>query len=75
MMLGTRRGPLTAGWPAALFGQARKRAMYRRNPVTGSRMLDEDTGIHPLFAGASGTTGFRKLRKRVVRHTRYVPDR
>ncbi|MBD0866518.1 MAG: hypothetical protein GDA36_13490 [Rhodobacteraceae bacterium] len=49
--------------------------MYRRNPVTGSRMLDEDTGIHPLFAGASGTTGFRKLRKRVVRHTRYVPDR
>ena len=29
-----------------------------------------DTDIHPLFAGAPSTTEFRKLRKRIVRHTR-----
>jgi tRNA 2-thiocytidine biosynthesis protein TtcA len=36
-------------------------------------MLDDiadDTEIHPLFAGAPGTTEFRKLRKRLVRETR-----
>ena len=33
-------------------------------------MLDDDTDIHPLFAGAPSTTEFRKLRKRIVRHTR-----
>ena len=34
-------------------------------------MLDDDaTPIHPLFAGAPSSTGFRKLRKRIVRETR-----
>ena len=33
-------------------------------------MLDENDDIHPLFAGAPDTTAFRKLRKRIVRHTR-----
>lgn len=32
-------------------------------------MLDE-TEIHPLFEGAPTTTEFKKLRKRIVRHTR-----
>ncbi|WIY27310.1 tRNA 2-thiocytidine(32) synthetase TtcA [Parasedimentitalea psychrophila] len=34
-------------------------------------MFDTDSNaIHPLFAGAPSTTGFNKLRKRIVRHTR-----
>lgn len=33
-------------------------------------MLDQSDDIHPLFAGAPGTTEFKKLRKRIVRHTR-----
>ena len=34
-------------------------------------MLDSDSDdIHPLFAGAPSTTEFKKLRKRIVRHTR-----
>jgi tRNA 2-thiocytidine biosynthesis protein TtcA len=33
-------------------------------------MLDENTDIHPLFAGAPATTEFKKLRKRIVRQTR-----
>lgn len=33
-------------------------------------MLDDADDIHPLFAGAPKTTGFRKLRKRVVRQAR-----
>jgi tRNA 2-thiocytidine biosynthesis protein TtcA len=33
-------------------------------------MLDNNTDIHPLFAGAPRTTEFRKLRKRLVRHAR-----
>ncbi len=39
-------------------------------------MLDDtdDTGIHPLFAGAPASTQFRKLRKRLVRLTRAAID-
>ena len=33
-------------------------------------MLDDADDIHPLFAGAPKTTGFRKLRKRIVRQAR-----
>ena len=33
-------------------------------------MLDENTDIHPLFAGAPSTTEYKKLRKRIVRQTR-----
>ncbi len=33
-------------------------------------MLDETDDIHPLFAGAPKTIGFRKLRKRIVRQAR-----
>ncbi|WP_281995977.1 tRNA 2-thiocytidine(32) synthetase TtcA [Ruegeria faecimaris] len=33
-------------------------------------MFDEADDIHPLFAGAPSTTEFKKLRKRIVRHTR-----
>jgi len=33
-------------------------------------MLDDDTDIHPLFAGAPDSTRFRKLRKRIIRQTR-----
>ena len=34
-------------------------------------MLDDDLDdIHPLFAGAPATTGFKKLRKRIVRNAR-----
>ena len=33
-------------------------------------MLDDSDDIHPLFAGAPSTTEFKKLRKRIVRHTR-----
>ena len=33
-------------------------------------MLDESDDIHPLFSGALRTTEFKKLRKRIVRHTR-----
>jgi tRNA 2-thiocytidine biosynthesis protein TtcA len=33
-------------------------------------MLDESDDIHPLFSGAPRTTEFKKLRKRIVRHTR-----
>lgn len=33
-------------------------------------MLDHDTDIHPLFAGAPKTTEFKKLRKRIVQNTR-----
>ncbi len=33
-------------------------------------MLDERDGIHPLLAGATSTTEFKKLRKRIVRYTR-----
>ncbi|TMV03269.1 tRNA 2-thiocytidine(32) synthetase TtcA [Ruegeria sediminis] len=33
-------------------------------------MFDEPDDIHPLFAGAPSTTEFKKLRKRIVRHTR-----
>jgi len=33
-------------------------------------MLNVDEDIHPLFAGAPRTTQFKKLRKRIVRHTR-----
>ena len=35
-------------------------------------MLDETDDIHPLFYGAPASTGFRKLRKRIVRQTREV---
>ena len=37
-------------------------------------MLDDADDIHPLFAGAPKTTGFRKLRKRLVRQTRAAID-
>lgn len=37
-------------------------------------MLDH-TDIHPLFHGAPDTTEFRKLRKRIVRHTREAIER
>ncbi len=33
-------------------------------------MLDKADDIHPLFHGAPKTTEFRKLRKRIVQHTR-----
>ena len=33
-------------------------------------MLDSEDEIHPLFHGAPSTTGFRKLRKRIVRNVR-----
>ena len=33
-------------------------------------MLDETDDIHPLFHGAPASTEFKKLRKRIVRHTR-----
>ena len=33
-------------------------------------MLDDSDDIHPLFAGAPGSTEFKKLRKRIVRYTR-----
>ncbi|MEM7319694.1 MAG: tRNA 2-thiocytidine(32) synthetase TtcA [Pseudomonadota bacterium] len=33
-------------------------------------MLDNNSEIHPLFVGAPATTEFKKLRKRIVRHTR-----
>ncbi|KJS41633.1 MAG: tRNA 2-thiocytidine biosynthesis protein TtcA [Roseovarius sp. BRH_c41] len=33
-------------------------------------MLDESEEIHPLFHGAPSSTEFKKLRKRIVRHTR-----
>jgi tRNA 2-thiocytidine biosynthesis protein TtcA len=33
-------------------------------------MEGETVDIHPLFAGAPATTGFKKLRKRIVRNTR-----
>ncbi len=33
-------------------------------------MLDQPEEIHALFQGASQTTEFRKLRKRIVRYTR-----
>lgn len=33
-------------------------------------MLDDDTDIHPIFAGAPQGTRFRKLRKRIIRQTR-----
>jgi tRNA 2-thiocytidine biosynthesis protein TtcA len=33
-------------------------------------MLDQPDDIHPLFYGAPQSTDFRKLRKRLVRHTR-----
>mmetsp|Transcript_24024 Transcript_24024/g.44171 ORF Transcript_24024/g.44171 Transcript_24024/m.44171 type:complete len:130 (-) Transcript_24024:8-397(-) len=36
----------------------------------GTAMLDNNDDIHPLFAGAPTTTEFKKLRKRIVRHTR-----
>lgn len=32
--------------------------------------IDDNTEIHPLFAGAPSSTEFRKLRKRLVRETR-----
>jgi len=33
-------------------------------------MLDDLDDIHPLFHGAPSTTGFKKLRKRIIRQTR-----
>ena len=33
-------------------------------------MLDDNTDIHPLFAGAPATTEFKKLRKRIIRNVR-----
>ncbi len=33
-------------------------------------MLDQNAAIHPLFNGAPTTTGFKKLRKRILRQTR-----
>lgn len=33
-------------------------------------MLDESNDIHPLFYGAPKSTEFKKLRKRIVQHTR-----
>ncbi|WP_281823981.1 tRNA 2-thiocytidine(32) synthetase TtcA [Jannaschia rubra] len=38
-------------------------------------MLDDHDDIHPLFKGAPGTTGFRKLHKRIIRETREAIDR
>ena len=38
-------------------------------------MLDDDSDIHPLFAGAPKTTAFKKLRKRLVRDTREAIER
>lgn len=38
-------------------------------------MFDTPDDIHPLFAGAPASTGFRKLRKRIVRNTREAIDR
>jgi tRNA 2-thiocytidine biosynthesis protein TtcA len=37
-------------------------------------MLDESDDIHPLFHGAPASTGFRKLRKRIMRHTREAAE-
>jgi tRNA 2-thiocytidine biosynthesis protein TtcA len=37
-------------------------------------MLDDPDHIHPLFAGAPESTEFKKLRKRIVRHTREAVD-
>jgi len=37
-------------------------------------MLDDTEEIHPLFQGAPRTTGFRKLRKRIIRATREAID-
>ncbi|WP_111733223.1 tRNA 2-thiocytidine(32) synthetase TtcA [Roseovarius amoyensis] len=37
-------------------------------------MLDDADEIHPLFAGAPKTTGFRKLRKRIVRQAREATE-
>ncbi|HAM89125.1 MAG TPA: tRNA 2-thiocytidine(32) synthetase TtcA, partial [Rhodobacteraceae bacterium] len=33
-------------------------------------MLDHKNDIHPLFNGAPSSTGFKKLRKRLVQQTR-----
>ena len=38
-------------------------------------MLDDDSDIHPLFAGAPKTTAFKNLRKRLVRDTREAIER
>lgn len=38
-------------------------------------MLDDDSDIHPLFAGAPKTTAFKKLRKRLVGDTREAIER
>ena len=40
------------------------------NSTKAGTMLDDNDDIHPLFAGAPGSTQFKKLRKRIVRHTR-----
>jgi tRNA 2-thiocytidine biosynthesis protein TtcA len=37
-------------------------------------MLDQPDEIHALFQGAPQTTEFKKLRKRIVRHTREAID-
>ncbi len=37
-------------------------------------MLDDLDDIHPLFHGAPSSTGFKKLRKRIVRQTREAID-
>lgn len=37
-------------------------------------MLAKSTDIHPLFEGAPSTTGFKKLRKRIIRDTRQAID-
>ena len=37
-------------------------------------MFDDNTDIHPLFAGAPSTTEFKKLRKRIIRSVREAID-
>ena len=43
-------------------------------PATSRPMLDDNDDIHPLFFGAPKTTEFKKLRKRIVKHTREAID-
>jgi tRNA 2-thiocytidine biosynthesis protein TtcA len=38
-------------------------------------MLDDDSDIHPLFAGAPKSRAFKKLRKRLIRDTREAIER
>ena len=48
-------------------------AAMRQNSY-GQNMLDDADDIHPLFYGAPKSTGFRKLRKRIIRNVREAID-